>query len=159
MQIQQATAEQIYDVGLHMRERDYAEFTAMSHVGSREQAASGLVDRYDGIASVVCATQDDGTPVGIGGPLWLRPNVATMLFYATDAFPEIAVPLTRYCKTVMFPDIRAQGAHRIECLSLATYVEMQNWVELFGLRREATLRAYGRNGEDYVSFAWLRDQE
>jgi hypothetical protein len=159
MRVEVATAEQIYQVGAAMRDRDYAEFSAMSHVADREMAAQGLVDRYAGLSSVRCAMMDDGTPVGIGGPLWLRPNVATLLFYATDDFTKLVHPLTRYMRHTLMPSVKAEGAHRIECMSLATYTEMQTWVELFGLRPEARLRAYGRNGEDFISYAWLAKQQ
>jgi hypothetical protein len=159
MQTPQATAEQIRYVALRMRERDWAEFTAMSFLDDRELVAQSLEENYAGLDGIIGFTADDGTPFGIGGPVWLRPNVASLLFFATDDFRRHVVPMTRYVKGVMMPGIRAQGAHRIECFSLSTYTEMQQWVELFGLRPEATLRGYGRNGEDFISFAWVKGAE
>lgn len=141
-----------------MRERDYAELSAMTGWLSRRHAADSLVVRYSHMESVECVKLPDGTPVGIGGPLWMRPNVATLLFFATDDFRSVAMDLTRYMRRSLIPDIKAQGAHRIECLSLDTYTEMQTWVRTFGLRREGVLRAYGCNGEDFASFAWVKDQ-
>ncbi len=140
-----------------MRDRDLAEFSALSYYSTREEAARCLVENYADYPGLDCVTLDDGSPVGAGGVIWTRPNVASMLFFATDDFDKIVVSLTRHSERNIFTPARAL-AHRIECFSLADYTQMQQWVKLFGLRPEATLRNYGKNGEDFIVYAWLKDQ-
>ena len=159
MRVIEATAENIHDVAERMRDRDLAEFSALSFFDDREGIAVTMVERYAGLQGIECATLDDGTPVAIGGLMWLRPNVATILFFATDDFDKIVTSLTRHVARNVIGTAKAVGARRIECFSLATYTEMRAWVEVFGLRPEGVLRAYGKNGEDFVPYAWLKDQE
>lgn len=152
-----ATPSDIARVALNMRDRDLAELSAMSYVNGRAEAAEVLVERYTGRSGVECAKLN-GVPVAIGSMLWTRPGVVSLLFYATDAFPKVAVGLTRYIRNGPMREAKGR-AHRIECFSLSSYTEMRQWVEGFGLRPEATLRQFGRNGEDFIVYAWLRDEE
>jgi hypothetical protein len=158
MKVIPADEDNIRYVAERMRDRDLAEFSAMSFFDDRQNAAERLVESYAGYPGLECVTLDDGTPVGVGGPIWLRPNVATMLFFATDDFDRIVVSLTRHSRQNVFGPAKAL-AHRIECFSMAGYTQMQQWVELFGLRPEARLRRYGKRGEDFIIYAWQRGQE
>lgn len=158
MKVTDVTAENLKYIAERMRDRDLAEFSAMSYFDDRENAARFLCENYADYPGLYCVTLDDGTPVGAGGTIWIRPNVASMLFFATDDFDRIVVSLTRFSTKEIFNPAKAL-AHRIECFSLASYTQMQSWVELFGLRPEATLRGYGKNGEDFIVYAWLRGQE
>lgn len=155
MRVVPVTAENLRYVAERMRDRDLAEFSAMAYTDTREEAADRLVRAYADHPGLECVTLDDGTPVGVGGVLWLRPGVASLLFFATDDFDRIVVSLTRHARLNVFRPARAL-AHRIECFSLSTYTQMQQWVELFGLRPEATLRRYGKGGEDFIVYAWTR---
>lgn len=158
MKIEAVTEANIRYVAERMRERDVAEFSAMSYFSDRQNAADLLVENYAEYPGLECCTLDDGTPVGIGGVIWTRPNVASMLFFATDDFDKIVVSLTRHSAKNIFSPAKVI-AHRIECFSLASYTQMQQWVELFGLRKEAVLSQYGKNGEDFFVYAWVKGQE
>ena len=158
MKVVDVTPENVRYVAERMRDRDLAEFSALSYYSDRERAAEHLVNAYADYPGLECVTLDDGTPVGIGGCIWSSPGVASMLFFATNDFDKIVVSLTRYSHKNIFAPAKAM-AHRIECFSLATYTQMQQWVELFGLRQEAVLREYGRNGEDFIVYAWLASQD
>jgi hypothetical protein len=152
-----ATADHIRAVALKMRDRDLAEFSALSYADDREAAAEILASNYADFAGVECALLD-GDPVAIGGVIWTRPRVASLLFYATDDYGKVVRPLTRYIRANAMR-VAKSYATRIECFSLSTYTEMRQWVEMFGLKPEATLRSYGKNGEDFVVYAWLPEQE
>lgn len=152
-----ATPSNVYYVALQMRARDLAEFSAMTYDDDRVSAAIRLAALYGDMPGVECAMLD-GVPVAVGGLVWARPGVASLLFYATDAFPKIVHGLTRYINRTGMAEAK-QRAHRIECFSLSTYTEMQQWVEVFGLKPEATLRGYGKNGEDFTVYAWHKPKE
>lgn len=50
------------------------------------------------------------------------------------------------------------GMHRLECRSLADHHEAHRCIAFIDLQREATLRQYGRDGQDFALFArtWPR---
>ena len=152
MKIEAATRSDVRFVASKMRDRDAAEFLAVSDALDQRALVEKLVPRYarDGI----CARAD--MPVAVGAMFIARPNVATLGFFATDEFPSIVVGLTRFIRTVLFPRYRAAGVHRIECISKADYADAHRWIELLGLTQEATMRGFGRGGEDYVQFAWVK---
>lgn len=157
MKITPASTSQIRYVAENMRDRDLAEFSALADFDTREGAADALAASYADYPGIECATLDDGTPVAIGGCTWPRDNVASMLFFATDDFRKIVIPLTRYTRNCVIRPVQ-RFAHRIDAFSMSSYTEMQQWVEIFGLRPEATLQNYGKRGEDFVVYAWVRSE-
>ena len=62
--------------------------------------------------------------------------------------------MTRHIIRVMMPSLAIAKAHRAEARSAASHIEAHNWLERLGATREAPLRGYGRNGEDFILFAW-----
>lgn len=156
MRIDRATPETIRAVAERMRERDVVEFAATSFAATRDQLTDDLVRRYAELPGVICASNAGG-PVAVGATIEARPNVLTLLFFATDAFPGIALGLTRFIRQRLFPAQRAAGVHRIECVSIDTHIDAHRWIEILGLRREAEMPGYGKAGETFYQFAWKAD--
>jgi hypothetical protein len=152
-----ATPDYVQTVALGMRERDLAEFAAVSPTDDRESLAWLLRDRYGRRNGMLCACDAAGEPVAVGGAVLIRPAVATLLFFATYAFPKIALPMTRFIRRHYFPSLAAEGVHRIECVSMAGYGDMHRWLETLGMQREGVFRAYGKGREDFVQYAWVAD--
>ena len=117
MKLERANPQQVREVALKMRDSDYREFSATSFAETREALAAELETRYGGRLDVYCASLDENA-VAIGAFLEIRPNVLTLLFFATDDFRRIIVPLTRFIRQRFSPRLKAAGAHRIECVSI-----------------------------------------
>lgn len=145
-------------VAENMRQKDIVEFRAVSRAESTDELAEALIERYGDRGDTICARLDDGTPVAIGAMIESRFNVVTLLFFATDDFPQIAMALTKFIVQRLFPRYRNAGVHRIECVSHVDYVEAHRWIETLGLEKEAEMPGYGRNGETYFQFAWVDDR-
>ena len=143
-------------VALHMRDRDAEEFLAVSRHDTKTALAVALSYRFAKAGDVFCAYDGD-VPAAIGAMVQHRPNVVTLMFFATDRFAKIAAPLTRFITKRLLPRYRAAGVHRIECVSIAGYDEVHRWIEFLGLKREAVLPGYGRDGQTFVQFAWVAD--
>jgi len=157
MRIEYATEEQVRDVALRMRATDFAEFSAVSHARTREDLADLLAARYGGQPFTLCASVDD-RPVAIGAVLEARPNVASLMFFATDEFPTIAGPLTRFIRRKVLEPMKQSGVHRIETVSMLLHRGAHRWLTALGLEKEAgPFRGYGRNGEPFVQYAWVAD--
>lgn len=156
MKISEPDRDAVLEVALGIRDRDVAEFLAISPLETRDQLAASLVTRYATSTDVFVASQH-GVNIAAGAMVQHRPHVVTLMFFATDRFPEIATALTKFIRQRLFPRYRASGVHRIECVSIDGYDEVHRWIELLGLKREAIMPGYGKNGETFVQFAWAAD--
>lgn len=156
MKIEPARTSEIRYVAERMRDRDVAEFSALNRADTREELAAAMVAQYGGSGDVLCATHDD-EPVCIGGFFEFWPSVVTLMLFATDDFPQIVVPLTRFMLRVALPSYEGAGIHRVQAIALARNAETCRWLELLGLKREAVMRGYGKQGEDFIQFAKVSD--
>jgi hypothetical protein len=156
MKIDVPTYEDLSKVANGMRARDVAEFSAVNKVDNAFELATLMKERYAHRQDTFCV-YDGETPVGIGAMIEGRPNVITLMFFATDELPNVVLGLTKFIKRELFPNYRKNGAHRIECVSIDGYEETHRWIETLGLKREAVLRGYGKNGEAFHQFAWVAD--
>lgn len=149
--IEVATPDQVFDVALKMRDRDFAEFIGTSFCDTREELASDLARRFGGRDDVLCVSVD-GEPICIGGTVETWPGVMTLLLFATPEFPRVGLEVTRFVTKQLFPRYEAAGVHRIQAISLAAHTEVHAWLRSLGLEQEAEMKAFGKNGEDYLQF-------
>lgn len=156
MAIKDARREDIFTVAYQMRDRDFAELSALNWTDDREELADTLADRYKD-AGLMCGWSG-GKPICIGGVLETRPNVCSLLFFATNDFPEIALEITKFIKQRLFPPIIAAGAIRIDALALDGYEHIHRWLGTLGLHPETgPLKNFGKRGESFVYYAWVRE--
>lgn len=156
MRVEEPTIERVRYVADRMRDSDADEFLAVSFAGSRAELADSLVERYADHPHGFCFMNGQ-TPVGVAAMVQARPNVITLMFFATDEFPKLAMAITRFTLRTLFPSYRAAGVHRIECASIDGYEAAHRWIEILGLSREGLFRGFGRNGETFHQFAWVAD--
>jgi hypothetical protein len=157
MTIERATRQQIYAVAVGMRSRDFDEIAALNFADNRSQLAQMLADRHANNEDVLCCAWH-GFPVCVGGFLLTRPNVISLMMFATSDFPKVGLGLTRFIKKQMFPRLERAGVHRIEALSLDGYDEIHDWLRVLGLEAETKpLRNFGKNGEAFRYFSKVMD--
>lgn len=152
MRIEAARAEDARYVAERMRAKDVAEFLPLSRCETASELADLMVEQFGDHPAGYTFHLDE--PIAVGAMVEGRPNVVTLLFYATDRFPEIALPLAKFTRRVLFPRYREGGVHRIECVSIDGYEEAHKWIRLLGLDHEAEMPGFGRGGETYHQFAW-----
>lgn len=157
MRIEPATKADVHRVALDMRQADFDEFSAVSYAESRDDLAHALAERYGDRHDVLCGWSAD-EPVCVGGFVMARPNVVTLLFFATDDFPRIGLGVTRFIRRNLFPKLQEAGAHRFEAVSMATHTAAHAWLATLGLVPETSpMRGYGRAGESFIQFAKVAD--
>lgn len=154
MQIKNCDPESVRLVALNMRAQDYEEFSALLPVAARAELAEMLTCTF-GRSREAYVVWCKGQPVAVGGFIETRPNVRTVLFFATEGFADVAVPLTKWIRRELMPSVITAGAHRIECVVKQDYWAARRWIGFFGLRHEASLAKYGKNGEPFELFAWV----
>lgn len=156
MKTDRATPEYVRHVAENMRAGDHREFLPLTFAETPEALAELMVSMYaDHPAGY--SFHDEFGPVGIGAMVEGRPNVVTLLFFATDRFPGIALEVARFTRRRLFPRYRAAGVHRIECVSIDGYDDAHRWINMVGMNREAALPGYGKGGETYHQFAWVKE--
>lgn len=101
---------------------------------------------------------EDGKPIALIGYTEQRPGVWRDWMMSTDAVWKKPIAITRICRRIM-ETMEKGGAHRLECVSLATRVDAHRWYRSVGLKFEGILRKWGANGEDAMMFARLRGGE
>jgi hypothetical protein len=75
----------------------------------------------------------------------------------TVHLPRRGLEITKYALNELKPFILSRGAHRLECQSRLDHHQAHSWLRSLGARDEGILRGYGKDGADYVSFAWRKD--
>lgn len=97
----------------------------------------------------------DGAPVAIVGAWLTSPGVATVLMIATDDWPAIAGPATRWVRKVAIPAVLGRTVRRAECKCWSEHAVSRRWLKRLGFVEEGRVRGLGRGGEDFVQLAWL----
>lgn len=155
MKIEKANTEAVRQVALAMRDRDFEEFSAVSTARSRRELAEYLTASY-GMRDDVQVAYYEGKPIAVIGQIMLWPNVVSLLFFATEDFPKIIIPVTRFYRK-LFNRFEAEGVHRIQAVSLAGYNYTHQFLSLFDLAPEGPpMLGFGKNGEAFIQFARVK---
>ena len=122
--------------------------------------------RYDecpeGVADAVMHTGDLAWTAGLDKPIVafgcaeMWPNVYSMWLFATDDFGRIGISMTKLIVRTIVPLLFEAGAHRLEARSMEGHDDAQRWLEVIGAKREATLKGYGRERQDFHVYTWER---
>ena len=145
---------------------------AMAHIArnlrppDHEEVLSAACRTPDGLAAGHFAVWNDlcrvvwfaDIPTAVVGANEMWPGVWSMWAWGTGHWPYVVGSITRYIRRELDPALRLRGAHRAQAISLATHTDAHRWIEMLGMQREGVLRGYGRAGQDYVMFAWRRDE-
>ena len=150
MIIEPATYDAALYVAANMRAADAEEIFATRWVEDRQALAREVAARPD-FAWVAGA----GEPIACIGVLQVWPRVWEAWMFATDRFPAIGFPLTRWVQRAMMPAVAGAGAHRVHCHSIEGHHEAHRWLEALGAVRESSKPFFGRNGETFHVYRWL----
>jgi len=94
-----------------------------------------------------------GEPVAVLGAVPARPGVWGAYLFATDRWPEVSSTMSKVARRQFLPVLRTAGAHRVECHSMEGYDTIHKWIEWCGLRREAEVPGFGKDGRKFIRFA------
>ena len=141
---------------LNMRAQDRAEIyplrwhdnplqLAMEAHANIRNTGRGRVAWYKGRPCAMAAMCED----------W--PGVWVIWMFGTDDFRNGAVELLRWFRKEANDILTICKGHRIHADSLSTYDEAHKMIEAMGGRKEHTFRHYGKNGEDYTRYVWLKE--
>lgn len=137
-----------------MRDWDRREFEATADYRNLTDAA--LLCHYGSMPWAGVALLND-EPVAAFGALGspLHPQLKMAWAFGTAKFRRAVPAIGREVESWK-PHLIAEGVHRIEARSLVGHDLAGRWMAGLGAEREAVLRKYGRNGEDFELWAWVK---
>jgi len=157
MFLRHAEPQDIFTVARNMRERDFQEISALRYDDDRNEMAYNITNQISEFETVYVV--GDTEPVAIVSYLPVRPGVWNLGMFATDRFKSVGLYLTKRIIRDIIPALDRAKAHRVEAFSIEGYDEVHSWLDFLGLEEECTLGGYGKNGEDFKVFSWVRSTE
>jgi hypothetical protein len=145
------TIENVAHVARNMREWDRREIYATRWDDNSESLAYEVMQT--GEVRWVAGLEEPIAAFGCA-PMW--PGCWSMWLFAADDFHRIGLSVTRLVTRSIVPMLWDGGAHRLECRSMEGHVDAQRWLSTIGAEREATLKGFGRDGQDFHIYTWAR---
>lgn len=147
-----ARPEMVREVARNMREWDRLEIFATRP----DDEPLAIADAVAEAGPISWVAGRDEAPIAAFGcaPMWH--GVWSLWLFATDEFGRIGIPMTKLIVRSIVPMMFEAGAHRLEARSMEGHTDAQRWLQVIGAEREATLRGYGRDGQDFHVYTWAR---
>lgn len=138
----------------NLRDRDRAELFALRRDDDPDALAREMLARDSGLVSLAWLGEE---PVAVVGAIPLWPSVWSVLAFGTDTWDKVSVTLTKHVRRVLIPTLYNVGARRAQCWSLAEHHTAHAWLtRSLGARRGPEFPEFGRDGETFILFEWLR---
>lgn len=142
---------------LNMREVDRVEVFGMLHHDSALQMAheTAFLIRNKGRSTIAW---HDGRPAAMGALTEDWPGMWSVWMFGTDDFRNCAVELIKWFRREASDILTVCQGRRLQCDSRFDHDEAHKMLRALGAREEVRLRAYGKDGSDYIRFVWLRGE-
>lgn len=98
-------------------------------------------------------------PVAVLGMDLMWPGVACVWMFATDSWLSVCLGLTRFARQTIIPLLNDAGIHRAQCWSQDGHGVAHRWLESLGATFETMVPGYGKNGEAFCLFAWVKGRD
>jgi hypothetical protein len=82
-------------------------------------------------------------------------TVCTLSMIATEDWRHVAASVIKWAKRSAMPALYLQGFKRAECRSISGHPEAFRFLTHLGFVCECTVPGYGRNGEEFLQFAFV----
>ena len=96
-------------------------------------------------------------PAAIIGASPGHKGVWSLFGFGTDDWKVIWRDVTRVARRDMMRLVKEAGAHRAHCISPSSHTETHAWLRMLGATLETPMPKYGKDGQDYTMFAWLKE--
>ncbi|MBG6173264.1 hypothetical protein IWQ55_001164 [Labrenzia sp. EL_208] len=139
-----------------MREDDRREIVCLWK--NWDTRALGICALETAVPGMVWSVWYDGQPAaayGFSQASTFDPDHWQAWAFGTDRFRRCVPLITRHL-TRLRPLIE-QDCRRLQVIAHCEHDIAHRWIESFGGQKEGLLRSYGRGGEDYFVYAWIRN--
>ncbi len=142
-------------IAANMRDQDLREIACLwKEWDTRALAACALQTAVPGM---VWSLWYDGQPAaayGFSRASAFDPDHWQAWAFGTDRFRRCVPAITRHLLDIR--QIVERDCRRLQVITLENHDIAHGWIEALGATREGRLRAYGRGGEDFYVYAWVR---
>jgi len=152
-----ATEADVRHVCRHLRAEDAAEQFAVRFDDDPEALADDLLRMQALAIKHLALCTDDGEAAVLVGAFIKGPGLAGFHMCSTPRIGEIGREGHRFGKRRFIPAVLVPNVTRAETRILASHSHARRWVRACGFREEGISARLGKNGEDFVQVAWLRD--
>lgn len=139
-------------IASNLRPEDFAEVDCQYDAWSPAMLAAGTLQAR-GFAYVVTL---DGNPEAAFGAAEERQGLWTIWSWGTKRMSRCVPIITKFCREYLIPDVFNAGALRGEARALYSNDKARRWLQRLGSSPAVVLRNYGKNGEDFVLYEWVR---
>lgn len=140
-----------------MRDWDRTEFEASAVYRSITEAALFCHYGSGEWARVVLLRGEPVAAFGaVGSPY--QPQLMSAWAFGTKRFKRTVPAITAEVNSWK-PRLIEQGVRRIEARAIVGHDLAGHWMASLGAKREAVLRRYGVNGEDFELWAWIGESD
>lgn len=137
-------------VASNLRPEDHAEIDCQLDEWSPAMLALSAMQGMAYIAEL------DGNPEAAFGAAENRSGLWTIWCWGSKRVHRCVPRITKFCWQVLMPDVMSAGALRGEARPLASNDMACRWLDRLGATRQCLLKSYGKNGEDFVLYSWVR---
>jgi hypothetical protein len=137
-------------IAANLRPEDHAEVDCQFDSWTPAQLALSAMQGYAYVAEI------DGNPEAAFGAGELRSGLWIIWCWGSKRMGRCVPRITKFCLESLMPDVLDAGALRGEARPMASNASAIRWLERLGATRQGTLRNYGKNGEDFELFEWVR---
>lgn len=126
--------------------------------GATEMQPAAFADFLTSAPGFKWCIYHEGRPAALIGAMPLHRRLWSLFGMGTDDWIKVWRLVTLVARRDMMRAVAEAGAWRAECLSPASHVETHRWLRALGASHEVAMPQYGKDGEDYTLFAWLKER-
>lgn len=152
--IEPACLRDVTWIAANMRAQDRREIAALVGDASMTDAAGAMLRGSPDHAFVAYL---DAEPVAAVGVMRHAAHLGSAWAFGTDRTRRVIPALTRWGIAEWKPRMIADGYRRVEVRTIIDHDLSHRWLEKLGFARECLCRGYGRDGETFAQFAYVRD--
>jgi hypothetical protein len=148
----------VHYICTHLREIDKREIYPLFFFDDPEHLTAATMWAIEhGKGRIIWA---NGLPAALIGvhPEANGPSCWRVFAFGTDNWKSAAYLCMRELRKLAREVIRETGAMRMHCDSIEEHTEAHSWIERMGGEVESVMPHYGKNGETYRRYVWLRDR-
>ena len=145
-------------IAANMREADFREISCLWKLW--DTRALGICAVETAVPEMIWSVWYEGQPAaayGFSRASAFDPDHWQAWAFGTKHFKRCVPVMTRHL-TSMRPAIR-QACRRLQVLSYKDHDIAHRWIVSLGGRKEGHLQSYGRGGEDFFLYAWVREMD
>ncbi len=145
-----ADPDDVYDVALAMRESDRHEAHAfgLDYVQAAHDAVANAADVY--------TAYQRNRPTFIFGTVEVVPGVRQLFGFGTPDTKRVIPQVTWFTRKFWLPNLFEDDVRRIQAHIPDTSIASLQWLQSFGMYREASMAGYGVNGETILQLAFTK---